>query len=364
MNRNQMIALAIVVIVLVASIGVAAYFIIIDDGGDGQKTIYWLSVPPVSQQASLAAGTIQGGVSWEPYCSDSIVGGTAHAVIWSNEVWPGHPCCVVVVKTSFLNSNPDLVARTVRAHIDANNWIVDALANPTSENYTKLMQMGADFSKRNVTVVEAAVEHIGFSYNLTDQVMDGLEMFTSLFAELGQITSLGGFATVEDFVNNLTDTNVLSEAMSVQPSDTILGTVNLGYLAGDLHQFARVVAMNATVFGDKSLYEKYGVNVVPSNPAGYLNGGAVMDAFAAGTVDVGYLGAPPTILKRINAGTNVKIVALANSEGSAILGVDGINSFDDFEGKTIGTPGPSSIQHLLLLSYAKEQGFIVKLKGT
>jgi NitT/TauT family transport system substrate-binding protein len=138
----------------------------------------------------------------------------------------------------------------------------------------------------------------------------------------------------------------------------------LGYLAGDLHQFARVVAMNSTVFGGKTLYERYGVNVQSANPAGYANGPAVMTAFAGNAIDVGFLGAPPAILNRLNANTDVKVVALANTEGSAILGREGIDTFDDFDGKVIATPGPGSIQHLLLLSYAAENGYTVKLKGT
>jgi ABC-type nitrate/sulfonate/bicarbonate transport system substrate-binding protein len=89
-----------------------------------------------------------------------------------------------------------------------------------------------------------------------------------------------------------------------------------------------------------------------------------MDAFAAGVIDVGYLGAPPAILKMLNVGTDITVAALANSEGSAILAVEGIDSFDELENKTVATPGPSSIQHLLLLVYAEEQGFTMKLEGT
>ncbi|MEM0448473.1 MAG: ABC transporter substrate-binding protein [Methanomassiliicoccales archaeon] len=359
-KKTVILAVAIGAIVLVAAI--AATFFMTPAPQKG-KVIYWIQIAPKDQQANFASRAIDAGVSWEPYCSDSVLAGDAHVLKWSGEIWPNHPCCVLAVKTSFLNANPDLVARITRAHIEANQWVLDALANPNGANYTLLMQMGASFSGRSIAVVQAAVEHIKYSYQLSTEVQNGFKEFTRMFIELNQ-TSLGQYANVEAFLADFVDTSVITAAMSVQPSEEILGEVRIGYLTGDLHQFARVVAMNATVGGGKTLYQKYGVSVISPNPAGYLNGGAVMDAFAAGVIDVGYLGAPPAILKKLNVGTDIKVVALANSEGSAILALPDIQSFDQLDNKTVATPGPSSIQHLLLLVYAKERGFEVRLKGT
>jgi len=356
----QLLAIAVVAIVIIAAVAIIFW----PDEEPPEKTIYWTPVPPKDQQASFVSGAIDGGVSWEPYCSDSILAGDAHVLKWSGEIWPNHPCCVLAVKSSYLSSNPDLVARITRAHIEADLWLVDALAHPDGANYTLLLDMGATFSARSTDVVAASLEHIKYSYELTSEVQDGFADFTEMFIDLNQ-TSLGdNYDSVDDFVSDFVDTSIVTAALAVQPSETILGTVNLGFLAGDLHQFARVIAMNATVGGGQTLFEKFGVNVVATNPAGYANGGFVMDAFAAGVIDVGYLGAPPAILKMLTVGTDITVAALANSEGSAILAVEGIDSFDELENKTVATPGPSSIQHLLLLVYAEEQGFDMKLKGT
>jgi NitT/TauT family transport system substrate-binding protein len=113
--------------------------------------------------------------------------------------------------------------------------------------------------------------------------------------------------------------------------------------------------------GDRSLFNAYGVQT--ANPSGmpgsgYPNGGAVMTGFAAKNVDVGYLGAPPAILNVANQNLNVKIVALANSEGSALVVKNGI-TINDLNGLKIGEPGISSIQYLLLLEIAKKYGYQV-----
>jgi NitT/TauT family transport system substrate-binding protein len=365
-QKNAIIAILVAALVVVS--GVAIYYVTLpDDENNEVKTVYWLQIAPNAQAAKIASGDVAGGISWEPYCSDSIVAGTAHVIKWSEEIWPGHPCCIVAAKTSYLNSNQDLVLRMVRAHIEANLWISDALAHPDSDNYTKLMQMGAAFSNRNVTVVESAVGHIKFGYVMTPQDEAWFANFTQMFIDVGQITTLGGYASIDAFISDFVNTSAVTDAMAIQPSDTIVNPDNplrLGFLAGDLHQFARVVAMNSTVFGGKTLFEKYGLNIQSANPAGYANGPAVMDAFAANVIDMGYLGSPPAIQKRLMANTDIKLVALANGEGSAILGGAGINSFEDFDGKIIATPGPASIQHLLLLNYAEQLNIRVKLAGT
>jgi NitT/TauT family transport system substrate-binding protein len=138
--------------------------------------------------------------------------------------------------------------------------------------------------------------------------------------------------------------------------------VRVGYLVGDLHQLARVIADNKTAFNNVSLFETYGLNV--SYPTGPLaNGGAVMDALAANLIDVGYLGAPPAILKHLNSNNQIVIIAQVNNEGSSIIVKSGINTIQDLDQKTVATPGTSSIQHLLLLQYASENGMNVTQAG-
>jgi NitT/TauT family transport system substrate-binding protein len=92
-----------------------------------------------------------------------------------------------------------------------------------------------------------------------------------------------------------------------------------------------------------------------------------MQGFDTGLIDMAYLGSPPAILKHLNVNTDnsdIRIVAQVNVEGSAIIVSNDILSIADLDGKTIATPGPGSIQHLMLLAFAKANGFNIKLAGT
>jgi sulfonate transport system substrate-binding protein len=82
-----------------------------------------------------------------------------------------------------------------------------------------------------------------------------------------------------------------------------------------------------------------------------------MDHFKNGDVDIGYLGAPPAILKNINnPKVDATIVAQVNTEGSALVVLPSVHSLADLRGKTVAIPSVGSIQYLLLQVMMKDAG--------
>ncbi|MFX1520804.1 MAG: ABC transporter substrate-binding protein [Promethearchaeota archaeon] len=126
-------------------------------------------------------------------------------------------------------------------------------------------------------------------------------------------------------------------------------TVKIGYLRGDLHQLAFFVA------SEKEWYTEEGIDVSSSF---YSNGVEEMDAFTSGSIDIGYLGIAPALLKRINAQTNIKIVAAVNYEGSAIIvsANSAISSVSDLEGNAVAIPGYGTVQNILLNMALEQSG--------
>jgi NitT/TauT family transport system substrate-binding protein len=355
-------AVIVVAIVALAGAWAAGLFQPVRDS----NTIYYMEIAPKDQGAKIADGTVMGGVSWEPYCSDTILAGTGKALIWSEDFWPNHPCCVIAVDRDWLAASPnneEILKGVLKAHIEATNWIQDAMADPDGENYSLLLDLGAQFSNRNTSVVKSSLEHMKLDYQLTDTSKEYLVNFTNEYIDQGLIANgtiqTRGYDSVEDFVDTYVDTTYLEEAEDFEEPSAMLGSVSMGYLTGDLHQFARVVASSDDVGGGESLFEKYGVTVTTPQAGGYANGGAVMDAFAANAIDIGYLGSPPTILKHLNGNINTVIVAQANSEGSAVIVNNDVTDFKDLGGNFVATPGVSSIQHLMLLALAEENGMNV-----
>jgi NitT/TauT family transport system substrate-binding protein len=118
--------------------------------------------------------------------------------------------------------------------------------------------------------------------------------------------------------------------------------VRIGYLQSDIHQLACWVAM------EKGLYQKNGVK---AEVAGIFKAGPEeMSAFAAGALDMGYVGEAPATTAVANRVAKATVLAQVNTEGSAIMVKKGspIQKPADLAGKTIAIPGHSTVQDFLL----------------
>ena len=369
MEKKTIVLVAIVAAIIVIA-GVAAAFLM--GKGESRKVVYYVNVKPNLMESWLEANESDAYIAWEPFDSAAVVDGTGKILMWTNEIMPHHPCCVVVVAKGFLESDQgaNLTLRLVAAHIKATEWILDALAHKSEANYTLLVNMAADFTKRSSAVVTEALDHVEYGYTMNASFRDSLEQFTQMYMDDALITNESlnsrGYDSVADFIDSYVNGTYIDDAGTVGLFATILNPtpIRLGYLVGDLHQMAQVVARNTSAFGGISMFEDYGLDVTPALEGGYAAGGDEMTAFGLGEVDVGYLGAPPAIINHINKNVDTVIVAQANSEGSAIVvsASSDVQSLDDLVGRTVATPSVSSIQHLLL-KVALERRGIELVKG-
>ncbi len=132
--------------------------------------------------------------------------------------------------------------------------------------------------------------------------------------------------------------------------------VRIGYLSQDLHQLALRVAIVNGWFAEANLTVDLMV---------YQNGAYEMDGFQSGQIDMGYLGVAPALVKSINAGIDVSVLAAVNSEGSSIevlkseYDAGHVTSIADLAGKKIYHPGPSTVQNFLLRLALNQSGLTV-----
>lgn len=365
MDRNLKIVIAVVVVAIITVSVAAASFLMRDER---TSTVYYTSVSVTNMKAALTTGDIDAFVAWEPFCSDAVVSNAGEVLVWSGDLMPNHPCCVVAASTAFLEDAEDaeeLTQRFVRAHMDATEWMMSALSEPDGANYTLLMTLAMEFTNKSEEVLTAAFEHMFYGYEMDSDFVSAIETFTEMYIDLN-VTTLEtleerGYEDVADFAGSYVDESFVTAAASVLPSPTILNPddpIDIGYLTADLHQLAKVVAMDSRVLGDQSYFERYGLNVANATGAPFPAGGSVMDGISIGTIDIGYLGCAPAIFKHLNGNIGAKIIAQANSEGTAIVvkAGSGIESLDDLVNKTVAVPSESSIQFLLLKSALKDEG--------
>jgi NitT/TauT family transport system substrate-binding protein len=117
--------------------------------------------------------------------------------------------------------------------------------------------------------------------------------------------------------------------------------VRIAYLQSDIHQLPCWVAL------EKGFFEKEGVKV---EVAGIFKAGPeLMSAFAAGALDMGYVGVAPATTAVANKTARVVVLAQVNTEGSAIVAKkEGkIQSIPELVGKIAVVPGHSTVQDFL-----------------
>jgi len=353
---RKMVLVAVIVVAAVIVLG--AYAATVMMRGDRGGSVYYLRMAPATMAASLSAGSIDAYIAWEPFVSEAIVGMTGEVLLWSEDIMPEHPCCVVAVSQDFLEqpNGAEVAKRFLKAHLEATTWMIDAMADTGSDEYALLKTLAMEFTTRNESVVDEALKHLEYRYVVDATLLSALEDFVNMYIETNQTTLEAvqdrGYDSVEDFVDTYVNETYIDAAASVEPGLPDLPLmVRVGYLRGDLHQLAYYVANDSRVLGGaENLFNKYSVTVTNASGAPYANGGVVMDNFAAGIVDIGYLGAPPALIKHITVGTEIAIVAQANIEGSGLVVSvgSGIDSVEDLVNMTVATPGETSIQHLLL----------------
>lgn len=134
----------------------------------------------------------------------------------------------------------------------------------------------------------------------------------------------------------------LSAGVAVVPVVAAPQAIRIGYLQSDLHQLAAFVALK------KGFFEEEGLNVQVSGI--FKAGPELMSAFAAGALDMGYVGAAPAVVAVANNVARVRIVAQVNLEGSGIVVRTGspIKDIKGLEGKTVAVPGYGQVQDFLL----------------
>ena len=140
------------------------------------NSVNTIIIKPPEMIPALNTKQIDAFVAWEPYPSKAVTSGTARILASSSEMWPKHPCCVVVVDTQFMNKNPQSVGGIIRAHIKATRFILD--------NPDEAVQAGVKFTGMDAETVKLATKNIKYEY---DPDIQGVLEYVTFLSERGHL---------------------------------------------------------------------------------------------------------------------------------------------------------------------------------
>jgi len=104
----------------------------------------------------------------------------------------------------------------------------------------------------------------------------------------------------------------------------------------------------------------------------FPTGPAMVDAFASGTIDIGYIGLPPAMIG-IEKGIPLKCIAGGHMEGTLMLALKDYQSFEElksidrvlkqFNGETLGTPTRGSIHDVIIRNLIETRDETITIKN-
>ena len=95
-------------------------------------------------------GEIGGFIVAEPFGSQAIIEGYGEEFYLSKDLWPKHPCCVVVAKNEVIEKYPDAVQELTNSLVSSGNFVQQNIADATKIGSSFLGQ-SEDVVKRVLT---------------------------------------------------------------------------------------------------------------------------------------------------------------------------------------------------------------------
>ena len=71
------------------------------------------------------SGSVGGFIVAEPFATLAVLGGYGEEFALSKDIWPNHPCCVLVMKHDVLAKYPEAVAELTNSLVQSGNFITD-----------------------------------------------------------------------------------------------------------------------------------------------------------------------------------------------------------------------------------------------
>lgn len=136
---------------------VQRYLLSLIERNYGINTVHLPMSPPSTMESALQSGAISGFIGWEPFPAKSITDGVGKILLTSHDIWPDHPCCVLVISGSFLETRPDIVQMIVNNHVSATNFIL--------QNSDESVTIGAKYTGQVNTVIQDALTRTIFDYH-------------------------------------------------------------------------------------------------------------------------------------------------------------------------------------------------------
>ena len=146
---------------------------------------------PPEMIGALKTSQIDAFIAWEPYIAKAVTMGAGRVLINSSEIWPGHPCCVLITDAGLLKKNLDGLKAIVRAHVNATDFI--------NRNREEAVKIGVKYTGMDEDTIRLAIKNINYTYALS---IEGEMEYVNFLNKLGYMSVGDPKGFTDRFIND------------------------------------------------------------------------------------------------------------------------------------------------------------------
>lgn len=154
------------------------------------KQVKIMVVKPPEMIGALRTNQIDSFIAWEPYPAKAQTMGLGKVLATSAQIWPDHPCCVLVADEKFLKARPEDAKKMVAAHVKATDFI--------NQHPQEALKIGVKYTGMDAETVRLAMKNVNYTYKIS---VEGEREYVSLLAKQGYIKIKDVDAFIAHFLN-------------------------------------------------------------------------------------------------------------------------------------------------------------------
>jgi len=129
--------------------------------------------------STLASERVDAYIAYEPYVSLAPYRNIGNILMYSDEIMPGHPCCVIIARQDFIDQNPQELQKFLNIHKNSTEF-VNSNKNETAQIISKQITTNPDLE-------EIALSHVVFVSQVDKSFQEKVLNFMNIELQMGYL---------------------------------------------------------------------------------------------------------------------------------------------------------------------------------
>ena len=122
--------------------------------------------------STIASGKVDAYIAYEPYVSIAPYRNIGNVLMYSEDIMPGHPCCVIVARQDYIDQHPQELQTFLNIHKNCTEYV--------NNNRNQTADMVSDELTTNPNLEETALSHVVFVSQLNSVFQEKVINFMNI----------------------------------------------------------------------------------------------------------------------------------------------------------------------------------------